>query len=62
MVVGPVHEFELGLLTQKFLDNLITIWPHRIIERRIDYSGDLSIDDQYKEWIQLQQTEKDEFT
>ena len=27
----------------------------------IEYDGDRSTDDQYKEWIQLQQREKDEF-
>ena len=51
--MGPVHEFELGPLTQNFLDNLVAIWPHRFIERRINRDGDLSTDDQYKEWVQL---------
>ena len=56
--MGLVHEFELGSLSQNFLDNLVKIWPRRTILRRIDYHGDPSTDDQYNEWIQLQQTEK----
>ena len=61
MIVRPVHEFDPRPLSQNFLDNLVTTWPHKIIQRHIDYNGDPSIDDQYKEWIQLQQREKDEF-
>ena len=61
MVVGPVHEFEPGPLSQNFLDNLVGTWPRRTVLRHIDYNGDPSTDDQYKEWIQLQQMKKDEF-
>ena len=61
MIVGPIHEFELGLLSQNFLDNLVATWPRRTIQKYIEYDGDRSTDDQYKEWIQLQQREKDEF-
>ena len=43
------------------MENLVGAWPQRTILRHIDYDGDLSTDDQYNEWIQLQQTEKDEF-
>ena len=59
--MGPVYEFKLGSLSQNFLNNLIETWPRKTILRRINYNGDLSTDDQYKEWIQLQQIEKDEF-
>ena len=59
--MGPVHDFEASPLSQNFLDNLVETWPRRTILRYIDYNGDLSIDDQYKEWIQMQQTEKDDF-
>ena len=55
-----VPEFETGPLTQNFLDNLVSTWPWRTIQRGIDYNGDPSTDDQYKAWICLQQTEKDE--
>ena len=61
LIVGPVHEFGPGPVSQNFVKNLIATWPRRTILRHIDYEGDLSTDDQYKEWIQLQQTEKDEF-
>ena len=61
MVEGPVHEFESEPLTHNFLDNLIVTWPHRLIKRSINYDEDLSNDDQYKEWIQLQKIEKDMF-
>ena len=57
----PVHEFGPRPLSQNFVDNLVGTWPQRTILRHIYYDGDLSTDDQYKEWIQLQQTEKDEF-
>ena len=53
LIMGPVHDFEPGPLTQNFLDNLVGTWPHRIFLRHIDYNGDLTTDDQYKEWIQL---------
>ena len=59
--MGPVHEFGLGPLSQNFVDNLTKTWTRRTIMRHIDYNGDLSTDDQYKEWIQLQQNERDEF-
>ena len=61
LIVGPVHEFEPGPLSQNFVDNLIEIWPWRTILRQISYNGDLSTDDQYKEWIQLQQNERNDF-
>ena len=53
--MGPVYNFEPGPLTHNFLDNLVGTWPRITIMRHIDYNGDLSTDDQYKEWIQLQQ-------
>ena len=56
-----VPEFETSPLTQNFLDNLAATWPHRTIQRGLDYNGDSSTDDHYKEWIRLQQTERDEF-
>ena len=59
--MGPVHEFELGPLSRNFVVNLVETWPCRTILRHIDYNGDLFTDDQYKEWIQLQQTEQNEF-
>ena len=59
--MGPVHDFEPGPLSQNFVDNLVETWPHRTILRHIDYNADPSTNDQYKEWIQLQLTEKDEF-
>ena len=52
--MGLVYEFEPGPLSQNFVDNLVGTWPQRTILRYIDYDGDLSTDDQYKEWIQLQ--------
>ena len=61
LIMGPLHDFELGSLTQNFLNNLVESWPRRTILRHIDYDGDLSTDDQYKECIQMQQTEKDNF-
>ena len=62
MIPELAHEFELRPLTQNFLDNLVTTWPRRTIQRNIDYNRDPSTDDQYKTWIHLQQTEKDEFS
>ena len=59
--MGLVHEFELGPLSQNFVDNLVGTWPRRTILRHINYDGDLSTNDQYKEWIQLQQNERNEF-
>ena len=59
--MGPVHEFRPEPLSQNFMDNLVGTWPRRTILRYIDYDGDLSTDDQYKEWIQLQQNERNEF-
>ena len=59
--MGPVYEFEPRPLSQNFVDNLTGIWPQRTILRQIDYNGDLSTDDQYKEWIQLQQNERNMF-
>ena len=61
LIVGPVHEFEPGPLSQNFVDNLIKTWARRTILRQINYNGDLSTDDQYKEWIQLQQNERNDF-
>ena len=61
LIPEPVHEFEPGSLSQNFVDNLIETWPRRTILRHIDYNGDLSTDDQYKEWIQLQQNERNMF-
>ena len=57
----PVHEFGPGPLSQNFVDNLSVTWPQRSIMRHIDYNGDFSTDDQYKEWIQLQQNERNTF-
>ena len=48
LIMGLVHEFEPGPLSQNFVDNLVETWPRRTILRHIDYDGDLSIDDQYK--------------
>ena len=59
--MGPVHDFKPGPLSQNFLDNLIETWPHRTILRHIDYDRDFFTDDQYKEWIQMQQIEKYDF-
>ena len=59
--MGPVHKFEPGPVSQNFVDNLTGTWPRRTILRQIDYNRDLSIDDQYKEWIQLQQNERNNF-
>ena len=59
--MGPVHEFGPGPLSQNFVENLVGTWPRRTILRHIDYDGDISTDDHYKEWIQLQQTGKDKF-
>ena len=59
--MGSVHEFEPGPLSQNFMENLTGTWPRRTILRQIDYNGDLSTDDQYKEWIQLQQNERNDF-
>lgn len=56
-----MHEFEPGPLTQNFLDNMTVTWPQRIIKRNIDYNGDPSTDNQYTAWVQMQQTEKDDF-
>ena len=53
-------EFETGPLTQNFLDNLVSTWPRRTIQRGIGHNGDPSTDDQYKAWVYLQQTEQDE--
>ena len=61
LIVEPVHEFEPGPLSQNFVDNLIETWLRRTIMRQINYNGDLSTDDQYKEWIQLQQNERNDF-
>ena len=61
LIVGPMYEFEPGPLSQNFLDNLIATWPRRTIQRYIEYDEDRSTDDQYKECIQLQQRENDEF-
>ena len=61
LIMGPIHEFGPGPLSQNFMENLVRTWPRRTILRHIDYDGDLSTDDHYKEWIQLQQTERDEF-
>ena len=61
LIMGPMHEFEPGPLSQNFLDNLIATWPRRTIQRYIEYDEDRSTDDQYKQWIQLQQRENDEF-
>ena len=47
-IMGSIYEFELGPLSQNFMDNLVETWPRRIILRHIDYDGDLSTDDQYK--------------
>ena len=49
LIMGPVHEFEPGPLSQNFMDNMTETWPRRTILRYIDYNGDLSTDDQYKE-------------
>ena len=59
--MGPDHDFEPGPLSQNFLDNMVETWPRRTILRRIDYNGDMSTDDQYKEWIQLQHNERNVF-
>ena len=59
--MGPVHEFEPRSLSQNFMDNLIGTWPRRTILRQIDYNGDLSTEDQYKECIQLQQNKRNNF-
>ena len=61
LIMGLVHEFGPGPLSQNFVDNLIETWPRRTVLRHIDYNGDLSADDKYKEWIQLQQNERNEF-
>ena len=61
LIMGPVHEFGPEPLSQNFVDNLTRTWPRRTVLRHIDYNGDLSTDDQYKEWIQLQQNERNEF-
>ena len=61
LIMGPVYEFGSGPLSQNFVNNLTETWPRRIVMRHIDYNGDLSTDDQYKEWIQLQQNERNEF-
>ena len=53
LIMGPVYEFGPRALSQNFVDNLTGTWPRRTILRQIDYNGDLSTDDQYKEWIQL---------
>ena len=60
-ITEPVHEFEPGPLSQNFVDNLLRTWPRRTVLRHIDYDGDMSTDDPYKEWIQLQQNERNEF-
>ena len=60
-MAGLIHKFEQGPLIQNFLDNLLALWTHRFIERCINYDGNLSIDDRYKEWIQLQKMEKNAF-
>ena len=59
--MGPIHEFKPGPLSQNFVDNLTGTWPRRTILRYIDYNEDLSTDVQYKEWIQLQQNERNDF-
>ena len=59
--MGPIHEFGPGPLSQNFVDNLTGTWPRKTVLRHIDYNGDLSTDDQYKEWIQLQQNERNAF-
>ena len=51
LIIGPVHEFGPGPLSQNFVENLVRTWPRRTILRHIDYDGDLSTDDHYKEWI-----------
>ena len=61
LIMGPVHEFGSGPLSQNCVDNLTRTWPRRTIMRQIDYNGDLSTDDQYKNWIQLQQNERNTF-
>ena len=59
--MGPIHEFGPGPLSQNFVDNLTGTWPRKTILRYINYNGDFFINDQYKEWIQLQQNERNEF-
>ena len=61
LITELVLEFEPGPLSQNFMDNLVRTWPRRTVLRHIDYDGDMSTDDHYKEWIQLQQNERNEF-
>ena len=61
LIVEPTHGFQAGPLTQNFIQNLSSTWLHRTIRHNISLDGDITTDDHYKAWIQLQQTEQNEF-
>ena len=55
MTVLP--NFEGFPLRQDFLDKVKTLWPHRLLERNMYLTADVTIDNNYKAWVVMQTSE-----
>ena len=44
-------------LRQDFLDTVKTLWPHRLLERNMHLTTDITTDDNYKAWVAMQALE-----
>ena len=44
-------------IRQEFLDKVKTLWPHRLLERNMHLTADVTTDDDYKAWVVMQASE-----
>ena len=50
-IVTVLPNFKGFPIRQDFLDKLKTLWPHRLLERNMHLTADMTTDDNYKAWV-----------
>ena len=61
-IVTVLPNFESFPLRQDFLDKVKTLWPHRLLERNMHLTADITTDDNYKAWVTMQVSELSGFS
>ena len=56
-IVTVLSKFEGFPIRQDFLDKVKSLWPHRLLERNMHLTADVTTDDNYKAWVIMQASE-----
>ena len=56
-IVSILPNFEGFSISPDFLDKVKSLWPHRLLERNMHLTTDVTTDDNYKAWVVMQTSE-----